>query len=436
MKYLISFTVLISFSAFGTEAIDPPVKSVSDLVVPLYESIKAVDDSKLTCEIVNSIEKCKPEVVELPEGSKIRILSMTNKGNYNIEVFSNNGESQGIFRTLKEYADKALNWSAVNHTLGLLGSANGLGSIQTINCNYGIQLVSQMQDGAAVVETPAFSSEEVDRLMTRYSSNADGSAPAPVTVSPGPGGDAQTTPRPEDDLPPYNGEYLLGCESLKDDEIKEENKEDLKTCVQSIRNAIAVGDARNPDGSLDRENLYRNMFQKLNPKEQAFAGKFFTAIGEVEVLDNKADYMSIMKVLKNRARFARQREGDTKYNELDVALSDWQFSMYNPSEPGWRKVLDPGQAINSKTIDDVLDAMATLDRTDTTSMDNIYMYHANYVTPSDWDMDLLSSPMVGLDFGNGLVTKSTGTRHIFYTPRNGLQGVYVGNFKKRRRNAN
>ena len=446
MKYLISFILLVSFSAFGTDVTDPekePKSTLTDLVVPIYESIKVVDNSKLTCEMINGKKKCTADIMNLPKGTKIRILSKTNKGTYNIEVFSNSGYSQGKFSTLKKYADRALNWSAVNHTLGLLGSAHGLGNVQTINCTYGIQLVSQMKDGAPSNKAaPVYSVKEVDDLMKQYSAKADGFSPYAPQSSPRPearptsGVSAQTTAREEDELPAYNGEYLEGCESLKDDEVKEENKAALKTCIQSIRLAIAVGNARNSDGSLNRTNLYKNMFTKLNPKEQAFAGKFFTAVGEVEILDNKADYMSIMKVLKNRARFARQKEGDTKYNELDAALADWQFSMYNSAEPGWRKVLDPGKAMSSKTIDGVLDAMVTLDKTDTSKYDNVYMYHANYVTPKDWDWNLLSEPF-SIDFGDGLETKSSGrSYHKFYTPSSGLRGVYIGNYKKRRRNAN
>lgn len=452
MKYVLSLFILISFSAFATDASnsygpgdDPEDSKISDLVIPTYESIQIADYSKKKCENKNGNKICKPEISKLSKGSKIRILSKDKKGNYNIEVFSRSGYSQGTYHTSRKYADKALNWSAVNHTLGLLDSPNGIGSVPTINCKYGIQLVSQMKKGEEPLDSKksqkVYTSKELNDLMVKYSENADGSSSSPrtslrpvmrTTTPP----NAQTGAIPEEDLPAYNGEYLEGCESLKEDQVKEENKADLKTCIQSIRKAIAVGDARNADGSLNRTNLYRNMFTKLNPKEQAFAGKFFTSVGEVEILDNKADYMSIMKVLKNRARFARQKEGDTKYNELDAALADWQFSMYNSAEPGWRKVLDPGKAMSSKTIDGVLDAMVSLDSADTSKYDNVYMYHANYVTPKDWDWSLLSDPF-SMDFGDGLQTKSSGgSYHKFYTPSNGLEGVYIGNFKKRRRNAN
>ncbi|MFT6069987.1 MAG: hypothetical protein ACJAT2_002500 [Bacteriovoracaceae bacterium] len=449
MKYILSLFILVSFSAFATDSstiVDPKDSSLSDLVIPIYESLEIADYTKKKCAEINGFKRCKPELTTLKKGSKIRIISENKKGVYKIEVFSKDGFSKGIYHTSKKFADKALNWSAVNHTLSLLGSPNGIGAVPKINCNYGINLVSQMKKGPELPtltiqeNRKVYSVKEVADLMERYSLNADGSL-APRTsprpeIRPSSISNAQTGAVPEEDLPAYNGEYLPGCEALKEDQIKEEHKDDLKDCVQSIRKAIAVGNARNSDGSLNRTNLYKNMFTKLNPKEQAFAGKFFTSIGEVEILDNKADYMSIMKVLKNRARFARQKEGDTKYNELDAALADWQFSMYNSAEPGWRKVLDPGKAISTKTLDSVLDAMVTLDSTDTSKYDNVYMYHANYVTPKDWDWNLLSEPF-SMDFGSGLETKSSGgAYHKFYTPSNGLEGVYIGNFKKRRRDAN
>lgn len=425
--------------------ISTPELSITDLVVPLYESIMVADYSKLNCKIIDSGQKkCKPTTSKLDKGSKIRIIEKDEKGNYKIEAFSDNGESKGIFTTSRKYADKALNWNAVSHTLDLLNATSSSGSIEDVNCKYGIHLLTQMKPIQVLEESKeVYNNDQIQKLVVRYSSNADGSGSPRTSVRPvarpadlqTTGGNAQLTSHPEENLPPYNGEYLPGCEALKKEKIEEESRDDLLKCVQSMRLTIAVG-ARNADGSLNRELLYANMFKKLNPKEQAFAGKVFTSIGEVESLNNKGDYMSIIKVLGNRARFARQRSKDNKYNELDVALSEWQFSMYNANEPGWRKILDPGKAISSNTLNGIMDALITVDSTDTSKYDNVYMYHANYVTPKDWDFNLLSEPF-GMDFGDGNATKTSGRAyHMFYTPSDGMKGVYVGNYRKRRRDAN
>jgi hypothetical protein len=79
MKYLISFILLISFSAFGSDETDPPnngVPNVSDLVMPLYESTQAVDDSKLNCEMVNGERKCYIEAEILHQTSFVSWSSL------------------------------------------------------------------------------------------------------------------------------------------------------------------------------------------------------------------------------------------------------------------------------------------------------------------------------------------------------------------------
>ena len=131
MKYVLGLFILISFSAYATDNSnpsdpdDPKDSNISDLVIPTYESIDIADYSKKNCEMKNGKKKCRPETSKLKKGSKIRILSKDKGGNYNIEVFSRAGYSQGTYHTSTKYADKALNWSAVNHTLGLLGSPKG-----------------------------------------------------------------------------------------------------------------------------------------------------------------------------------------------------------------------------------------------------------------------------------------------------------------------
>jgi hypothetical protein len=437
--------VILTFLSFAI-SINANEFELTDLVVPIYESIDVADYSKQICSHDGLKKTCIPTVSKLEKGTKIRILRRASAAYYKVEVFSDDGESQGIFHSSAKYVDKAINWSAVKHTLDILQSEPSAGAIQNVSCKYGVNLVKKMKNSSVSNDEnlpQIYTRNQLTELVLRHSSSDDGSMfrpkarPDNLVTSNAPASSLRPVARPviNEVVKVHKGDYLPGCEVLKEGKFKDESRNKLKNCIQSMRTYIADG-ARNDDGSLNRDNLFKNMFNKLNPTEQAFAGKVFTSIGEVEILNNKADYMSIMKVLDNRAKFARKRSGNNSFNELDAALADWQFSMYNPSEPGWRKVLDPGKKIKSSTLDHVVDALVSLDNTDTSEYDNVYMYHANYVEPKDWDWDLLSDSM-SMDFGEGNITKSEGSSfHHFYKPAKGNKGVYIGNYKKWRRNAN
>lgn len=429
--------------------LDTSQANLTDLVIPVYESITLADYTKLDCSngpVVGTKKKCKPFLKKLDVGSKLRVLSQEKGKMYKVQAFDEDGNYLGIFHTSKKFADQALNWTSVRHSLGMLQESRNAGWVPDMHCNYGIQLYTDTTAAnnphvqPVVVRQDQFTDDYVADLESRHSSTVDGDVrprarPVRISGSTTPVDNSSNADLPERTSPPrdYNGEFHPGCEVLKNDPLSADDKEKMKECIQSIRDVIASGDARNPDGSLHRENTYSNMFKYLNPVEQSFAAKIFTSIGEVEVLKNEADYMSIMKVLENRAHFAREKSGD-EYNELDAALAEWQFSMYNKAEPGWRRLLDPGKNIDSGSIDMALNAMIKLESTDTRKYDNVYMYHADYVTPRDWDFNLLSEPFA-MNFGDGQVTKTEGTRHLFYRPKNGLQGVYIGNYRKRRRDA-
>jgi len=124
--------------------------------------------------------------------------------------------------------------------------------------------------------------------------------------------------------------WIPSCEVLQNTNLTPAHKEQLKKCVTNMRAAINVG-------GTSRGNLLRNLYKKLNTREQEFAAMIFTAIGEARNTNN-ADRVMVMKTINNRARYA-QEKGFSDANELDVALQNKQFSMYNSNDPNWSRAL-------------------------------------------------------------------------------------------------
>jgi hypothetical protein len=419
--------------------------SVSEVVATVHHPLQVLDYSKQICSIDSKgTKRCKPSTAVLKKGSKVKVLGQDEQGlTYKLEAFDKDGNPLGIFHSSQKFTNKALNWLTVGHALKIIKEGRLAGDAPLDpTCSNGIEINPQ-QEMTLTNNLPQHNRVTYNDVQTRYENgyrvydsrnSRTGSGSSGGRVNYGP--TTSNSSYDDEDFPPYEGEYIPGCESLAEKKMKKEHKEQLTLCVQNIRRIIAPSSARDSNGVINRDKVFDNMFKKLNPEEQKFAAKMFTSIGEAEGQKNLADTMSIMKVLQNRARLARERENDKKYNELDVALAKWQFSMYNPAEPGWKSILDPGVSLNSSSVEMSLDAMIALDNTDTSRYNDVYLYHANYVNPKDWDFNLLSEPFA-MDFGEGNKTKyNTKVYHKFFVSKSGSpQGVVgLGNFTKRRRN--
>ena len=137
---------------------------------------------------------------------------------------------------------------------------------------------------------------------------------------------------PEDDKK-YN-DYKEGCEVLGE-VLKTADKQKLATCFESIKKIITEGAMSS--GKINRKKLFCNMFNKLNQKEQEFAGLMFTTLGEAGVFSSLSkvqnpkyqEQLYVMKVITNRVNQARRDFPGRVINSLDVSLSPYQFSMYN-----------------------------------------------------------------------------------------------------------
>ena len=172
-----------------------------------------------------------------------------------------------------------------------------------------------------------------------------------------------------------SGDWIPSCEVLQNTNLGSHNQQELSQCVLNIRRAIQA------DGN-SRASLLRNMYRKLNSREQEFAAMIFTTIGEGRS-ENDADRVMIMKVLNNRARYAQER-GHEGANELDAALQPWQFSMYNSNDPNWRTAL-LGTNSNNNDITKSIQSYLLYRNTsfgDGSTANTIYHYHTPGVNPN------------------------------------------------------
>lgn len=183
-----------------------------------------------------------------------------------------------------------------------------------------------------------------------------GRTPPPPRSVPVPSSEPQHSPYSKDGdvadsdtyVPPSDGEFLPGCEVLADQPIAKEKSDKLEKCVKSIQQAVTFGN-RDANGQLNRKKVFKAMFSRLKPEEQAFAGYVFTAIGESDMWVDKnhpEEAMFVMKVLQNRKRMALEQGAKKPFNVLDVALDPWQFSTYNKGDPNWKKAIDPYKNTN------------------------------------------------------------------------------------------
>lgn len=204
------------------------------------------------------------------------------------------------------------------------------------------------------------------------------------------------------------GEWTTGCHVLGYAALGDQHFNMLTTCLDNLKAKVLQG--ASSGNSINRDKAFRNMYSKLNSKEQEFLAMTITSFGEAGILAPPLEEMvMVMKVLQNRKEYA-QKKGFRDANELDAALQSWQFSMYNKNDPNWKRAIRANNS-NPHTVNSIKSYILFQNTkfTGSSKIDEIYHYHTNYVKP-DWrQSSKIVKPVL-----NGRSLKQSGTRHIFY----------------------
>ena len=374
--------------------------TLADIKIDVERSLQGADFSQQDC----SSGECQPLTIDIPVGSKIRIRGDGSFSDqmYDLDVFDRDGNYVGRFQSTKRYVDRAINWNAAQAAIETMGRVNAtvdpvLGECLTVA--YSDKLLSNDEVGERVVIRP-----EIDT----------------------------------------SGEYIEGCDVLKNVPLTEEHKDQLMVCSNSIQSVAVQG--LNRRSANFRTDIYKNLLSKLNPREQTFAARLFTVHGEAANLSTY-DHMMVMKVLENRTRLAFHRASyddpnRANYNELDVALSPWAFSMYNANDNGWRRVFDPGHAdrMNDRSRGRIIDSIIRYEAggasIHNSVTDDVYLYHNNHVSP-DWSAEQISfgNEPQRMSIGGGETEWRNGSSYHKFYRSPGARGVGIGNYKTFRREA-
>lgn len=214
-----------------------------------------------------------------------------------------------------------------------------------------------------------------------------------------------------------NTRWKPGCEVLANEQaLKDENSRELFQCIRSIQSAINQG-ARDSRGRLVRADVFKNLYRRLNRQEQKFAAFIFTSHGEASSLavrnpPKHEEMMAIMKVIDNRMNAANNYRRATRkpFNQLDVVLDRSQFSMYNSSDPNWRRCLDIDRRENFTVAIQSFIKYQKGDLEPKPEVDRVYHYHTNYVSPA-WKV---SDKRVAVTADGKEVRGTTRVKHYFY----------------------
>jgi hypothetical protein len=203
-------------------------------------------------------------------------------------------------------------------------------------------------------------------------------------------------------------DWLPGCEELGM-KLNENSYKKLSACMDSIKKTVLNGAGSGMN--INRDVVYKNLYSKLNKKEQEFAAMTLTSFGEAGILAPPLEEMvMIMKVLNNRKEYAINK-GFEHANELDAALQPYQFSMWNKKDPNWKRALRANDD-NPHTKNSIKAYIQyqNSDYRSNTKVNKIYHYHTDYVAP-DWSRGVRSNPVEI----NGKSLKQRGKRHLFYS---------------------
>lgn len=378
-----------------------------------YNDDFRINLSQLFIPVINSIKVLNADTGEetylrAPDDYEIKVIGKADDM-YEISIMKNGQPLEGNFLTDPQNVKKGVNWGAVKTIV------NNLDEIRK-----GL-VFEKICDAVPVVPTQ------------------DDHSPTPQAGRRGAREESLSGVIPDTYVPPSEGEFHEGCEVLAVQPINEEDSDKLTQCVSSIQTAISSGN-RNANGELNREKVFKAMFSKLKPEEQAFAGYIFTAFGESDMWvskENPEEAMFVMKVLQNRKRMALDQGANEPYNVLDVALDPWQFSTYNANDPNWKNAIDP---LKNSDYSGIVEAFRRMTDPELSSwepadqMDNVSHYRRDYlsdpwpsssnqrvrVKPSVNGVDLRSdsstrSGSVGPSGYNYIYTNVDGPKHWIYT---------------------
>ena len=200
----------------------------------------------------------------------------------------------------------------------------------------------------------------------------------------------QDTDGTDEELQNTPQNWIDGCQILADGFDSSEITLG-KNCLINLRAAILDG-TEDEQGRISRTAVFENLYRKLNPVEQRFAAMVFTSSLESGSLTtssgNLEELMSIMKVLDNRAEYARNN-GAENANSLDAALQSYQFSAFNrvrgaPQNEHWRSLMIRANINDHPHIDNALNAYAQYSEASFTPenvSDDIYHYYSTILDP-------------------------------------------------------
>ncbi len=233
---------------------------------------------------------------------------------------------------------------------------NKLNAQGIIPLRHKIKLTKTLPDGTTqtIIKPATF-------MITKYGLNFDPQSVDYFTRAPSGGvcHDCNEDQEPTAGLIQEDGiEWHPGCEVLQFSR-QDSDLQKLEECTQNIFSAIKEKTGTN----YNRRKLLKALYSELNPKEQDFIALILTSLGEVSdsQLSSRLlqrypkraenEKMMVMKVIENRARYARDKENNDKINNLDIALQPWQFSMYNSNDNNLhRAIFDSPKETITRTI--------------------------------------------------------------------------------------
>ncbi len=359
--------------------------NLSKIFTPIAKSIKIINSATGEEQYINAFDN----------EYEVKVVGKANDM-YEIKLKKDGQELEGLFLTDPSNIAEGVNWAAVKAI---------------------VQSMDEISRGALFEPICLASPKTTDP------SASAGQSPSPEGYSDD--GDTFSNVLPDTYVQPSPGEFHPGCEVLATQPIPEENRSKLKQCIQSIQLAITQGN-RDAQGRLNypggdnkksgREKVFESMYTRLKPEEQVFAAYIFTATGEAAgwtSVDNPEESMLIMKVLQNRKATAiKQGASDNpeKFNELDVALYNMQFSMYNSGSHGnWQNYIDPSYSNFSGVIEAYM-RMTDPEKSNwdpEEEMNNVTHYHREWIHPTWEDTGRRVYPTVN---GVSLRSSSNGGR--------------------------
>lgn len=362
------------------------------IILPLvvYAHSSDVDISSIEFDIYKTFDVInaktgKQSRITPKQNKKIKIVGK-NKWAYVIKVVDSQGNlSAGSYLVAHKWARRALNIQAALHAARLQKEIENSTLPPEPDCkSCGIDVDSNPQQVKAepVVQEDLVDPEEKD---------------VPVVTD--------------------GTKWKPGCEVLADEKkLKEQDAKTLFQCIRSIQSAINQG-ARDSRGRLIRSKVFKNLYSRLNKKEQKFAAFIFTSHGEASSLAVKnppkyEEMIAIMKVIDNRMNAANSYRRATRkpFNQLDVVLDRSQFSMYNKNDPNWKRCLDIDRRENFSVAIHSFIKYQQSDLKPKPEVDRLYHYHTNYVSPG-WKRN---SKRVPVSVDGKQVNGTSRVKHYFY----------------------